>query len=331
MNVNLQRSVLRLSMRHLRIVLAIADHGSLVAAAKQLQMTQPAVSKALQETEALLGVEMFARTNRGVVPTAFGETLAAHGRLIFAQLDHANHVINDLRDGLGGRVVIGTLLAASADLLPKAIAKLRRERPKIAISVVVGTDDRLLPDLRLGKLDLVVGRLDEHGSPDGLSQETLIMDAACVVVGSAHPLVGRANLGLADLLDENWILPGPETSLRGQIEAAFRVANVEPPANAVDSVSQLTNRHLVINEGYITVWPWLLAHDEVQAGNVAILPFDLDATTGPIGISTRAGEQLYPAVEMCVQALREAAATIQTHPFLTGMQEGNDRLSETQL
>lgn len=331
MNANLQRSVLRLSMRHLRIVLAIADHGSLVAAAKQLQMTQPAVSKALQETESLLGVEMFSRTNRGVVPTAFGETLAAHGRLIFAQLDHANHLINDLRGGRGGRVVIGTLLAASADLLPKAIAKLRKERPNVAISVVVGTNDRLLPDLRLGKLDLVVGRLDERGSPDGLSQETLIMDTACVVVGADHPLVGRTNLGLSDLLDWNWILPGPETSLRRQIEVAFRAANVEPPANAIDSVSQLTNRNLVINEDYITIWPWLLAHGEVQAGKVAILPFHLGATTGPVGIFTRAGEQPYPAVGMCVQALRRAAATIQAHPFLADMQEGNDGLSETQL
>ena len=261
MNVNLQRSVLRLSMRHLRIVLAIADHGSLVAAAKQLHMTQPAVSKALQETEALLGVEMFSRTNRGVVPTAFGETLAAHGRLIFAQLDHANHVINDLRGGLGGRVVIGNFLVGRLRRTSCSRRSQPKERPKIAISVVVGTDDRLLPDLRLGKLDLVVGRLDEHGSPEGLSQETLIMDAACVVAGSTHPLVGRADLSLGDLLDANWILPGPETSLRRQIEAAFRAANVEPPANAIDSVSQLTNRHLVINEGYITVWSSrLLAH-----------------------------------------------------------------------
>lgn len=318
-------------MRHLRIVLAIADHGSLVAAAKYLQMTQPAVSKALQETEHLLGVEMFSRTNRGVVPTAFGEALAAHGRLIFAQLDHAAHVIDDLRGGRGGRVVIGTLLAASADLLPKAIAILRRERPKLAISVVVGTNDRLLPDLRLGKLDLVVGRLDEYESLEGLAQETLIDDVSCVVVGADHPLVGQASPTLADLLNWNWVLPGPETSLRRQIDALFRAAELGPPANAVESVSQLTNRNLVINEGYVTVWPWLLAHDEVQAGNVAVLPVSLDATRGAVGVSIRAGEQLHPAVELCIQALREAAATIQIHPFLADIQEGNERLSETQL
>src|SRR5262245_26667083 len=71
----------RLTMRHLRIVLAIAEYGNLVAAARQLNMTQSAITKALQEAEAHLGIELFMRTNRGAVPTAYGEALATHAQL----------------------------------------------------------------------------------------------------------------------------------------------------------------------------------------------------------------------------------------------------------
>lgn len=138
----------RLKIRHLRMVVAIVDEGNLVGAAKRLNMTQSAVTKALQELEALTGSKLFDRTNRGVVATIFGETLAEHARFIITQLTHAEEHLADLRDGTGGRIAIGTLLSASAELLPGAIARLRRERPRIVIRIVEGTGDVLVPALR---------------------------------------------------------------------------------------------------------------------------------------------------------------------------------------
>lgn len=311
---DLHRIMSRLTVRQLRVLLAVADHGSLVAAARHLRMSQPAISKALQETEALLGVTLFSRTNRGVVPTVFGEALAAHSRVITTQLHHATEEINDLRDGMGGRIVAGTLLAASADLLPRAIAKLRQERPKVAISVVNDMNDRLLPDLRLGKLDLVVGRLPEPDEAEGLHLEALITDVSCVVVRAGHPLVSQPGLTLAEVADRDWVLPGPETGLRRQIETAFREQNAPPPRRAVNSVSQLIARRLVLDHDYLAVWPWLVARRDVQDNNVAILPFQLLATRGPVGVSTRAEDRLSPASQVLVQALREVASSIETYP-----------------
>lgn len=317
----------RLTMRHLRIVLAITDGGSLVAASQTLCMTQPAITKALQETEALLQVELFSRTNRGVVPTPTGLALAAHARLITAQLGHAAEELHDLRDGMGGRIAVGTLLSASADLLPRAIAMLRKDRPKLVVTIVEGTNDRLLPDLRVGKLDMVVGRLPEYQELQGLEQEALLTDVSCVVVRPGHPLVGRKGLRLADLAAWDWILPRPETTLRRHIDQSFRDEGIEPPPHAVESVSQLTNRSLVMDADYLAISPWQLANREAKAGNVAILPLLLKSTIGPIGISIRAECRLSSAAGMLMDVMRKLAREAETSPLLAGITSSDTGLS----
>lgn len=316
----------RLTMRHLRIVLAITDGGSLVAAAQTLCMTQPAITKALQETEALLQVELFSRTNRGVLPTPVGQALAAHARLITAQLGHAAEELHDLRDGMGGRIAVGTLLSASADLLPRAIAMLRKDRPKLVVTIVEGTNDRLLPDLRVGKLDMVVGLLPEYHELQGLHQEALLTDVSCVVVRPGHPLVGRSALRLADLVAWDWILPRLETTLRRHIDQAFRDEGLEPPPHAVESVSQLTNRSLVMDADYLAIFPWQLANREAKAGNVAILPLLLRSTIGPVGISTRAECRLSLAAEMLIDAMRKLAREAEPSPLTAGITSGDTGL-----
>lgn len=257
----------RLTIRHLRMVVAILEEGNLVGAAGRLNMTQSAVTKALQEVEALTQATLFDRTNRGVMPTIFGETLAEHARFIITQLDHAEEHLADLRDGTGGRIAIGTLLSASAELLPGAIARLRRQRPRIVVRIVEGTNDVLIPSLRNGEIDLVVGRLSEHRERQDVEQETLMDDLACVVARSGHPLASREALVLPDLTGWDWILPPQETGLRRQVDLAFRQQGLEPPMHAVESVSLLTNRGLLVNADYLGVLPIQAARRKRHPGS----------------------------------------------------------------
>jgi DNA-binding transcriptional LysR family regulator len=297
-----------LTLRHLRMVVAIVEEGNLVRAARRLNMTQSAVTKALQEVEALTGAHLFDRTNRGVLPTLFGDTLAEHARLVLAQLQSAGEHLADLRDGKGGRVAIGTLLAASAELLPRAIAQLRRERPKLVVKVVEGTSDVLIPALRAGEIDLFIGRLSERAETPNLKQEVLTRDFACVVVRRGHPLAGRASVSLAELARWEWILPPPETNMRRQIDITFLEEGLDPPAHAVDSVSLLTYRQLLLAADYLGVFPAQVARHEASLGGLVILPVSLRATAGLIGITTRANMRLSPAAEVFIQTLRDVAA-----------------------
>lgn len=297
----------RLTVRHLRLVVAILAEGNLLRAAGTLNMTQSAVTKALQDAEAQMGVLLFDRTNRGVVPTPFGRHLAAHARLILAQIDKAEQEMADLRDGSEGQVAIGTLLAGSAGLLPEAIARLRRDRPNLVIKVEEATNDLLMPALRSGELDLVVGRLPEFRDREGLRQVHLMNDHAQIVLRRDHPLAQHGGLGLADLLGQDWILPGPSTTLRRQIEKAFRDENLEPPAHRVETVSFLTTRRLLQLGDYLAVWPVQLARLEIQGGSIAALKVPLPTTTRPVGITTRADDLMSPAAQRLITCLQDVA------------------------
>lgn len=304
----LPRLETHLSLRHLTLIAAIDREGSLLAAAQSVGLTQSAVTKALQEAEAVVGARLFDRTNRGVLPTQEGEVLIAHAKLVLTQLRHAGQEREDMRSGSGGRVAVGVLVSAAVTLLPRAIADVRKARPNLAVKVIEGTNDVLMPLLRAGELDFVIGRLPGFSGGAGIAEETLCADHAQIVVRSGHPLTRRRGLTLADLLDEPWILPRQETSMRRQIDEAFRVQGLPPPANSVESVSILTNRSLVLLADYLVVWPVELARFEAAQGLVAALDVPLPTTHRPIGLSTRAGARLSPAAETLIAALRREAA-----------------------
>lgn len=296
-----------LSLRHLILLDAIAREGTLLAASQSVGLTQSAVTKALQEAEATIGTQLFDRTNRGVRATQAGEVLIAHARLVLTQLRHAGQELEDLRSGSGGRVAVGVLVSAAVSILPTAIAAVRKQRPKLAVKVIEGTNDVLMPLLRAGELDLVIGRLPAFSSGSGIAEEMLCEDYAQIVVRSGHPLLNQSGLTLADLTDQPWILPRQETSLRRQIDEGFRQEGLRAPANIVESVSILTNRALVLRSDYLAVWPVQLARFEADLGLVQALDIPLPTTHRPIGISTRRDARLSPAAETLITALRGAA------------------------
>ncbi|EKD61248.1 MAG: LysR family transcriptional regulator, partial [uncultured bacterium] len=276
-----------LSLRHLILLDAIAREGTLLAASQSVGLTQSAVTKALQEAEATIGTQLFDRTNRGVRATQAGEVLIAHARLVLTQLRHAGQELEDLRSGSGGRVAVGVLVSAAVSILPTAIAAVRQQRPKLAVKVIEGTNDVLMPLLRAGELDLVIGRLPAFSSGSGIAEEMLCEDYAQIVVRKDHPLLAQSGLTLASLIDQPWILPRQETSLRRQIDEGFRQQGLRAPANIVESVSILTNRALVLRSDYLAVWPVQLARFEADLGLVQALDIPLPTTHRPIGISTR--------------------------------------------
>lgn len=300
----------RISLRQLRVIAAIGDHGSIRLAAQSVNVTQPTATKALKEAEAALGAQLFTRTNRGVVPTAIGEAVCRRARLVLAEVRQAAEEVSDLKEGLGGRVSVGSLLAASARLLPEAIARLRRARPKVSVHVVEGTNDVLMPALRMGQLDLVVGRLSEFRERSALRQEVLYDEITCLAVRPGHPILGRPAPTLRDTLDWDFILPRPETTLRRQLEKAFHDEGLEPPAARIESVSVLTNRHLAMETDAISVWPHQVVRRDLLDGLLVRLPLQLWQASGPVGVSLRASGPTSPVAAAMLEELRSVAAAI---------------------
>jgi DNA-binding transcriptional LysR family regulator len=310
-SVRLERWITRkFRLRHVELIAELYDCRSILKASRRLSLTQPTVTKSLQDVESTLGVRLFERSNRGLEPTAYGEIFARHAKIVLAQLRHAAEELEGLRAGYSGRVTVGTLLAASASVLPDAIALLKKERPAVAISVVVGTYDILMPSLLVGDLDMVLGRLPEEGRSRALVYEEFYAEPICVVTRRGHPLSSKRRLSLRDLANEAWLLPLPETALRRQIERAFVEAGAPLPRNVIESVSILTNRALLRKSDCVGVMPYHVALDDVEQGLLAILPVKLKSIESPVGAILRAPGTLPPAASALLDYLRLAGKKV---------------------
>ena len=301
------RALTRLKLRQLRLLVAVGSHGNIQNAARELGISQPAATKMIQDLELDFEVKLFSRTNRGVVPTIFGDTLIKHGKLIFAQVSNAAQELDDLNEGNSGRVVIGTLLAASTGLLPVAIDILLADRPKVAIKISEGTNEVLIPALLSGEIDLFVGRLPSHRQLDKIKQEKLFEDRVVAVVGNQHPLAKKRSVSFEQTKPFGWILPPLETSLRRQIDDFFIGQQQYMPPLAIESVSYLANRALLQLRDLIGLMPAEVAAQDIEKGHLSQLDWIVPFGQGPIGISYRDDMSLSPAGRAFKQALHQAA------------------------
>ncbi|MFB4312249.1 LysR substrate-binding domain-containing protein [Actinomadura sp. GTD37] len=296
----------RLKLRHLVLVVAIADHGSVLRAAEHLHLAQPAVTRSLREVERLLGVDLFTRGPRGVTPTLFGDAFIEHARAVLAELRRAGDRITGLADGEVGTVTIGTLLAGSSVLLPRAIAALKKDRPGITVIVREATFDAQVPRLLDGEIDLILGRLNPIGDLRGLRQTTLYGEPVLLVARHGHPARALPDVGLADLLAYPWVLPLEQTALRTELEQVFRASGLVPPGNLVECTSVLTVRTLVRDTDMIAALPELVARTDAE---IAPLPVPLEAVRRQVGVTLPAHRAPTPSARLMLDHLhREAAA-----------------------
>lgn len=302
------RALTRLKLRQLRLLVAVGAQGSIQSAARDLGISQPAATKMIQDLEIDFEVKLFNRTNRGVVPTVYGETLIRHGKLIFAQVSNAAQELDDLNEGNAGRVVIGMLLTGAPALLPKAMELLRAERPNVAIRLVEGTNDVLMPALMSGEIDMVVGRLPSHRHRMKTAQEKLYDEHVVAIVGPQHQLSSASSVSLEDLTQYSWIMPPPETTLRRQIDQFFLKNGPFTPKSIVESVSYLANRSLLRSGDYICILPAPVAALDLDQGVLSKIAWEPPFGAAPVGISHRGADSLSPASAAFLSVLKRVAA-----------------------
>lgn len=303
-----------LKLRPLLIFDRVLRHHSIAHAARELNLTQPAVTKAIRELEDQLDTVLFERSNRGVSPTDCALILGERVKSVLTELRHLADELNTFKGGETGHVVVGTLISASAKLLPQAIMALKQKNPKVLISVRVGTVNQLFPALAVGELDLVVGRLPEEALDINqnfpLKHEVLYQERLSLVVGSQHPLANpQASLTYQDLAGYPWILPPPESPMRRIASKFFRDVDLPIPENIVESLSLMTNINLMIDGDWIALMPKMAAQRFVSAGLLRFLPLDEVGELIEVGVTTRYGKTLTPACTQFIACLKEVGTT----------------------
>jgi len=298
----------RLKLRHLVVLTMIAEHGTLSRSAEHLHVTQPVVTRALQELEAILGVSLFDRGPRGMTPTVYGRAFVDQARTIVGQVRQAGRQISELADARSGTVRVGTHLAGSNLLLPRAIMRIKADRPRLTVVVREATPDVLLAALRAGDLDLTVGRITPVIDGLEVKQETLYDEPIRLVTRVGHPAQELVDPEIADLVDYPWIVPVEQTALRFELERALQRIGVALPQDRVECTSVPTLRTMLVESDFIAVLPELVAHADPA---LALLPCEFESLRRSVGVTTVPGRFRTPACLAFLEVMAEVAAEIE--------------------
>ena len=216
-----------LKFKQLLVFECVLALGSTHKAAEALHMSQPNVFKIISQLEALLDVPLFERSSKGVLPTVFAERLLDRIKPMLGDARAMGEELSALRSGERGRVVVGTLISASARLLPESIALMKTRHPLVVITIREATNNLLFPMLEVGELDLIVGRLPEVRS-DGVHYRALYEEQLVIVTRAGHPLASRAHFDLRELLDFPWIVPSSESPVHVRVKYFFPATVCRP-------------------------------------------------------------------------------------------------------
>ncbi|MFV1989476.1 MAG: LysR substrate-binding domain-containing protein [Acidimicrobiales bacterium] len=300
----------KLKIRHLTLFEAVCEQGSILKASRSVGLSQPTVSKTIREMEGVLGSALFRRTNRGVELTVFGTHVSVHTKRLLSHLRFMSDDLNTLQDASRGHVTVGTLISASAKLLPRSIIRLKQQSPNVIVTIREGSNEILMPALANGELDIVVGRIPDGPSYPGVIHQPLYTESICAVVGTHHALATAAEVRLGDVQASPWILPLADSQVRGAVEEIFAASQVDLPTDVVESFSILNNIAMLIESETIAVMPRAAADYYVAAGLLCILPLEGTGRFGQVGLTTSESYELSPAAQRMEQCLIEVAAQL---------------------
>jgi LysR family transcriptional regulator of gallate degradation len=292
------------NFRQLEFFLAVARSGSLTAAALELKVAQPTLTKSIHGLEHELGVKLFERLPRGVALTVFGAALRRHAERVGVQLGDAFEELRSMRGGAEGPVAIGAGPSWLRRLLPEAVAIALTASPALRISVLGGYDDVLLRDLRGGGLHFVVAELPSPENARDLDLMPLAADTLGVACRAGHPLAQAAGrLRPRDLIDYPWVMPPASTRAQQRLNALFVAADLPQPRIAAETESMAFLLRLVGRSDALT-FTIFSTLDLPEAADLMMLDVPELASRREAGVITRRGGWLPPAALLIIDQLR---------------------------
>ncbi|MCB1338344.1 MAG: LysR family transcriptional regulator [Maritimibacter sp.] len=292
--------------RLLTYFLVVYTYKSVSVASEKLRISQPALTKSIQQLEASIGVRLFDREARGVSATPYADILARHVRLMDSEYRHALAEIEVVRGGGGGVVSIGAGPVWYSCLLPPVIAQFTAENPDIRVRVQSGVIDTMVPGLRSGQFDFICTNLDFPPQSD-LATESLIELSHVVVAGVEHPLRRLDRVTAHDMKGYDWVALIDDQVGTGRILSYYSAHGEPPPKIAVETSSPTQMMELLSNAPMLGQIPRRMMS---LAQRFGLAPLDTQGAfwRTPSGICYRHSEHRLPAVSRFLNALRTSLA-----------------------
>jgi len=260
--------IMEIEIRHLRLVSAVADHGSLTRAGDALHVTQSALSHQLRDIESRLGAALFLRVGKRLVLTPAGERLLASARDVLEQLDRTESEIRKMAQNRAGVIRLSTECYTCYHWLPPLLAKYRPSFPHVDVQIDVAATHRPLERMLAGKLDLAI--VSSPVRDRRLVVQPLFDDELVVIASPLHRFARQTHVKLAEIRDETlFVYPPREESLVLQnvlLPAGAAPARVEE-VQLTEAITELVRADL----GIAILAPWAV-RPLVERGALAARP-----------------------------------------------------------
>jgi len=296
-----------LKLRHLQLLVALDEFRHLGRASEFLSLTQPAVSKSLAEIERMFGLGLFVRSTRGTEPTAYGAAVVRFARSVLADYGRTCDEIGAVASGASGRVSVGAMVVSTPGLLTRAVEMLKARSAQATVAIEEGDLTRLLPRLRVGELDLFVGRLEPGYAAPDLETEPLYEEPMCIVARPDHALARAARPTWAQLAAQPWVVPPPWATSRVKLNQLFYQHKLQPPGDVIESASFLVTLAFLRERPAIAFVARTVARFLEREKLAKILRVAVPIELPPVGIITMRSHRRSPACEQMIDCLRHAA------------------------
>lgn len=297
----------RVKFRHLLTFLEVARQKSVVKAAGVLHVSQPAVTKTIRELEEVLGVSVFERDGRGIRITRTGEVFMQHAGLAVSALRQGLDSVTLASAKAGPPLRIGALPTVSAKVMPRAMQLFLKENTGVTVSIVTGENAVLLEQLRIGELDLVVGRLAAPEQMTGFFFEHLYSEQVVFVVRPGHPLACSSGNLFDEIGRYPVLMPIRGSVIRPFVERVFIANGVAAIPSQIETVSDSFGRAFLRQSDAIWIISQGVVGGDLKEGTLVALPVETSETRGPVGLTMRTDTVSQPAFAILLRTIREAA------------------------
>jgi DNA-binding transcriptional LysR family regulator len=296
-----------LKLRDVDILLTVIQMRSMGKAASALNMSQPAVSKAIANLEYALGVQLLDRHRQGVDPTEYGRALVDCGTAMFDDLRQGVKNIEFLADPTAGEVRIGCNPFLAASFTSAVVDQLSRAYPRMVFHLLTGFGARLSRELSERNVDLLIARRFPPIEDERLEFEFLFDETYVVVAGAQNPCARRRRIALADLVSEPWVLRPTESLVDDIAIEAFRVSGLDLPRTTVITNSPEVRMSLLTTGRFLTIVPASVLRFPTRRPGIKVLPVKLPVAPVPNEIVTLRNRTLSPAARIFIEQARELA------------------------
>ncbi|HHY1015711.1 TPA: LysR substrate-binding domain-containing protein [Klebsiella michiganensis] len=295
----------RIRLRHLHTFVAVAQQGTLGRAAETLNLSQPALSKTLNELEQLTGTRLFERGRLGAQLTLVGEQFLTHAVKVLDALNTAGQALNR-KEGLNSDIVrIGALPTAALGILPSVIGQFHQQQKDTTLQVATMNNTMLLAGLKSGEIDIGIGRMSDPELMSGLNYELLFLESLKLVVRPGHPLL-QETVTLSRVMEWPVVVSPKGTLPRQNAETLLQSQGCKIPSGCIETLSASLSRQLTVDYDYVWFVPSGAVKDDLRRGLLAALPVPTQGAGEPIGILTRVDATLTAGTQTLLSAIRKS-------------------------